>query len=145
MVEGLPVKPLRKVALERAKEWILDRLEHSDGLGAIFPPIIWSVVALKCLGYDDGSDQVRYCHEQLTALMIEEADSVRKILQAPEITDEHVVQVSNLIAQYRTDEYTREQARLYAANAKEAIAGIPGSTFRTSIEQLADFIVFRKK
>ena len=29
--------------------------QHSDGLGAIYPPIVWSIIALQCLGYDDDS------------------------------------------------------------------------------------------
>ena len=27
--------------------------------------MIWSIIALKCLGYDDDSPEVRYSHEQL--------------------------------------------------------------------------------
>ncbi|MBC7851936.1 MAG: squalene--hopene cyclase, partial [Pirellulaceae bacterium] len=65
-------RPLRKRALAAATEWMTSRFAHSDGLGAIFPPIIWSVIALKCLGYEDDSAEVRYNHEQLRALVIEE-------------------------------------------------------------------------
>ena len=36
----MPIKPSRDLALKRAERWILERLEGSDGLGAIFPPII---------------------------------------------------------------------------------------------------------
>ena len=32
---------------------------RSDGLGAIFPPIVWSIIALRCLGYADDSPEVR--------------------------------------------------------------------------------------
>ena len=38
-------------ALERLETWILERLVKSDGLGAIFPPIINTMLALRCLGY----------------------------------------------------------------------------------------------
>ena len=71
------VMPLRRLAVETAARWMIERFEGSDGLGAIFPPIVWSIVALKCLGYDDDSPQVRYCHEQLRGLMIEEDDTLR--------------------------------------------------------------------
>ena len=71
------IKPLRRRALKVAEKWMTDRFVGSDGLGAIFPPIIWSIVALKCLGYDDESPEVRFCHEQLEALMIEEGDAIR--------------------------------------------------------------------
>ena len=71
------LSPLRKRALGVAQDWMLDRFSESDGLGAIFPPIIWSVVALKCLGYDDASPEVSYCHRQLEELMIAEGGTIR--------------------------------------------------------------------
>ena len=71
------ITPLRGTSLRMAEQWMTDRFSGSDGLGAIFPPIIWSVVALKCLGYGDESPEVRYCHDQLDALCIQENDTVR--------------------------------------------------------------------
>ena len=69
--------PLRKRALEAAEAWMLERFAESQGLGAIFPPMIWSVIALRCLGYRDDSPEARYCHEHLEGLMIEEQDAIR--------------------------------------------------------------------
>jgi squalene-hopene/tetraprenyl-beta-curcumene cyclase len=74
-LEKRRIKPLRKRALHVATQWMTTRFAHSDGLGAIFPPIIWSIIALKCLGYDDESAEVRYNHEQLAGLTIEEETS----------------------------------------------------------------------
>src|SRR6185295_3782475 len=71
------IKPLRRRALKVAERWMTERFIGSDGLGAIFPPIIWSVIALKCLGYEDDSAEVRYNHEQLRALVIEEKFTAR--------------------------------------------------------------------
>ena len=71
------IKPLRKRALAAAKEWMLERFANSDGLGAIFPPIIWSVVALRCLGYEEDSEEVVECMNQLDALTIEEEKTAR--------------------------------------------------------------------
>jgi squalene-hopene/tetraprenyl-beta-curcumene cyclase len=76
-LEARRLVPLRKRSLSAAAEWMLSRFEHSDGLGAIFPPIIWSVIALKCLGYDDDSPQVRECFEQLDALVLEDDQAAR--------------------------------------------------------------------
>lgn len=70
-------RPLRQRALAAAKEWMTTRFAHSDGLGAIFPPIVWSIIALKCLGYDDDSVELRYNFDQLKALTIEEDDTIR--------------------------------------------------------------------
>ena len=43
--------PLRRQALKKAEQWILERLEGSDGLGAIYPAMMNSILALDCLGY----------------------------------------------------------------------------------------------
>jgi squalene-hopene/tetraprenyl-beta-curcumene cyclase len=67
----LGLLPLRRRALRAAEKWMLERFEGSDGLGAIFPPIVWSLVALRALGYDDDRPEVVYCHEQLEALVVE--------------------------------------------------------------------------
>jgi len=45
--------PLRKRAIAAAEAWMLARLESSDGLGAIFPAIVNTILALRCLGYSD--------------------------------------------------------------------------------------------
>ena len=76
-LEARRLVPLRKRGLAAASQWMLSRFEHSDGLGAIFPPIIWSVIALKCLGYDDDSPEVRYNFEQLDALVLEDDHAAR--------------------------------------------------------------------
>ncbi|MEI8374345.1 MAG: terpene cyclase/mutase family protein [Planctomycetota bacterium] len=60
----------RKRAIEAAKNWMLARFRESDGLGAIFPPIVFSTVALKALGYADDSPEVVECLKQLERLAI---------------------------------------------------------------------------
>ena len=35
--EAVHIRPLRKLALKRAEKWMLERLEMTDGLGAIYP------------------------------------------------------------------------------------------------------------
>jgi squalene-hopene/tetraprenyl-beta-curcumene cyclase len=69
--------PLRKRALAAAGKWMIERFEGSDGLGAIFPPMIWSTIALKCLGYADDSPQMKYCLERLRGLEIDENETIR--------------------------------------------------------------------
>jgi squalene-hopene/tetraprenyl-beta-curcumene cyclase len=50
-VEGHKWKPLRNKALRTAEEWMIARLEGSEGLGAIFPAIMNAILAMDCLGY----------------------------------------------------------------------------------------------
>jgi squalene-hopene/tetraprenyl-beta-curcumene cyclase len=65
----------RRPGVRAAHRWMIDHFEDSDGLGAIFPPMIYTVVALRCLGYEEGSAPVRWALEQLEDLLIEEEDS----------------------------------------------------------------------
>ncbi len=67
--------PWRRRAIRAATQWMLDRFERSDGLGAIFPPIVFSLVALRALGYDDNSPEVTYCFQQLKDLILEDPES----------------------------------------------------------------------
>ncbi|MCX6926835.1 MAG: squalene--hopene cyclase, partial [Verrucomicrobia bacterium] len=47
------IHPFRKRALRNAERWMIERFEGSDGLAAIFPAILNSIIALKALGYPD--------------------------------------------------------------------------------------------
>src|ERR1700733_2362394 len=38
--ERVHIRPLPKSAINRAKEWMLERFEKSDGLGAIYPAML---------------------------------------------------------------------------------------------------------
>lgn len=51
LYDRLPVHPFRQAALARAADWMLDHMKGSGGLGAIYPAMANSVVALRCLGY----------------------------------------------------------------------------------------------
>lgn len=77
LVESLGCNPFRKRAVQSAERWILDRLEKSDGLGAIFPPIIWTVIGLRCLGYAEDAPEVVNALRELEKLTIEEGETTR--------------------------------------------------------------------
>src|SRR5437016_1194365 len=48
----LGFRPLRRRALEEAERWMLERIgEGSDGLAAVFPAMLNSLIALRTLGY----------------------------------------------------------------------------------------------
>ncbi len=77
LLEACRIKPFRKLAVRRATAWMLERFADSDGLGAIFPPIIWSIVALRCLGYDEESPEVVSQLKELEKLTIREGNTAR--------------------------------------------------------------------
>ena len=54
---------------------MLKRFAGSDGLGTVYPPIVWSLVALRSLGYRDDSPEVAYCHKQLEELALRDERS----------------------------------------------------------------------
>src|SRR5262249_3791491 len=68
---------VRRAAVRRAADWMLAHFEDSDGVGAIFPPMIYTVISLRCLGYAADSPEMIYALKQLTDLMIEDGDRVR--------------------------------------------------------------------
>ncbi len=76
-LEKLPSILSRKKALERAEQWILERLQESDGLGAIFPPIVNCIFALRALGYGFDHPTVQQQVRELEKLEIEEDDLLR--------------------------------------------------------------------
>lgn len=52
LYERLPWKPTRKTALARARKWMLERLERSEGLATIYPAMMNSIFALLALNSD---------------------------------------------------------------------------------------------
>ncbi len=76
-VEALRIRPLRRRALRRAERWILERLEKSDGLGAIFPPIINTLMALRCHGYPMDHPVIEDQMHELEKLEIAEGSTLR--------------------------------------------------------------------
>lgn len=75
--ENLGIKPLRKRAVKKAYHWMKARFAKSDGLGAIFPPIIWTVIALKSLGEDENSPDIQNALNELKKLQIQEGNRIR--------------------------------------------------------------------
>lgn len=76
-LERASLTPLRRRALEAAEAWILEHLEESDGLGAILPPIINTVIALRSLGYSLEDPVLAGQVRELEKLEIEDEETLR--------------------------------------------------------------------
>ena len=62
--ERVHIRPLRTIAIRKAERWMLERFEKSDGLGAIYPAMLNSIVALRCLDYSlDDPQMIRAMDE----------------------------------------------------------------------------------
>ncbi len=77
LAEKCRLTPFREKGVKKAHNWMLDHFEHSAGLGAIFPPMVYALISLRVLGYPDDSPEVRRAWDELAALEIEEADTLR--------------------------------------------------------------------
>ena len=75
--ESLPWKPLRATSKARAERWMVERIEGSDGLGAIFPPIVNSIIAFLCQGYTQDHPHIVKAMKELEDLEIWEGDTLR--------------------------------------------------------------------
>jgi len=73
LAEAVHIRPLRKLALKHAEKWVLERLEMSDGLGAIYPAMLNAILALRCLGYSEDDPQVIRARDEFEKLGIERA------------------------------------------------------------------------
>ncbi len=76
-IENLRLKPLRRRALRKATRWIVEHLDKSGGLGAIFPPIINTIFAFRGLGHSADHPVIQSQLRALESLEIEEADTLR--------------------------------------------------------------------
>jgi squalene-hopene/tetraprenyl-beta-curcumene cyclase len=82
LVQRAGLTPLRRLALRRAEAWILGRAGQdgpaaTDGLGAIFPPMVYLQIALRGLGYTRDHPVIRRAERELDAFFIEDGDAIR--------------------------------------------------------------------
>jgi squalene-hopene/tetraprenyl-beta-curcumene cyclase len=66
--------PFRKRSIRLAEQWIARRMspQTTEGLGAIFPPMVYVQVAFKELGYTRDHPLIRQAEKDLDAFMIDE-------------------------------------------------------------------------
>ncbi len=76
--ESYPWKPLRQVALEKAERWMIERMgEGSDGLAAVFPAMLNSIIALKTLGYSDDNPILKKAVNDFEGLFVDDPEDFR--------------------------------------------------------------------
>jgi squalene-hopene/tetraprenyl-beta-curcumene cyclase len=71
LAERVHIRPLRKMALRKAEQWMLARFEKTDGLGAIYPAMLNAIVALRYLGYSADDPQVIRAMDEFEKLGID--------------------------------------------------------------------------
>jgi len=67
---------IRKAALRKCEHWMLERMKHADGLGAIYPPMQYSIMALDVLGYPENSAVRVEAVRQFESLMVDDGETL---------------------------------------------------------------------
>jgi squalene-hopene/tetraprenyl-beta-curcumene cyclase len=75
--EKLPWKPLRQRALREAKQWMLQHIERTDGLAAIYPAMMNSIFALLALGHGPDDPLTGREIKEFARFEIEDDDTIR--------------------------------------------------------------------
>jgi len=74
LAEGHEPKWLRARALREAERWMLERTRYSDGLGAIYPPMMYILMAFDVLGYDRNHPDFVEAHNQFMRLLTDDGE-----------------------------------------------------------------------
>ncbi|MCW5963656.1 MAG: squalene--hopene cyclase [Bryobacterales bacterium] len=69
-------RKIRQRAVQAAAAWALERTRNSDGLGAIYPPMMYWIMALDLLGYSRQSPEFIEAVAQFERLIVETEDSL---------------------------------------------------------------------
>jgi squalene-hopene/tetraprenyl-beta-curcumene cyclase len=77
LYEKLPWKPLRARALREAKSWLLEHIERTDGLAAIYPAMMNSIFALMALGHGPDDPLTSREIREFARFEIEQGDTIR--------------------------------------------------------------------
>ena len=65
-------KSLRQRAIRRAESWMLERTRYTDGLAAIYPPMMYVIMALDLLGYPKDHPDVREAEQHFLNLLVDD-------------------------------------------------------------------------
>lgn len=65
---------IRRKAIEQAQRWILAHLEKTDGLGAIYPPMMYAIMALDLLGYGPESRERKAAQAHFDNLRVDDGE-----------------------------------------------------------------------
>ncbi|HXM97934.1 MAG TPA: squalene--hopene cyclase [Candidatus Dormibacteraeota bacterium] len=77
LYEKFPWKPLRNRAIRESKQWMLEHMERTEGLAAIYPSMMNSIFALVALGHGPDDPLTWREIKEFAKFEIEEKDSIR--------------------------------------------------------------------
>jgi squalene-hopene/tetraprenyl-beta-curcumene cyclase len=77
LYEKFPWKPLRARALRESKQWMVEHMERSEGLAAIYPAMMNSIFALIALGHGPDDPVTWREIKEFSNFEIEEEETIR--------------------------------------------------------------------
>jgi squalene-hopene/tetraprenyl-beta-curcumene cyclase len=77
LYEKSPWKPFRQRAIREAQSWMLDHIERTEGLAAIYPAMMNSIFALMAFGYGPDDPLTLREIKEFSQFEIEERDTIR--------------------------------------------------------------------
>ena len=78
LLEPMHSKALRRRALEEAERWMIERIgEGSDGLAAVFPAMLNSIIALRALDYSKDHPLYQKALNDFAGLFVDDPDDFR--------------------------------------------------------------------
>jgi squalene-hopene/tetraprenyl-beta-curcumene cyclase len=69
-------REVQRAALRAAEKWMLDHTRYSEGLGAIYPSMMYLIMALESLGYPEDHPDRRQATQQFEDLLTEGDDTL---------------------------------------------------------------------
>jgi squalene-hopene/tetraprenyl-beta-curcumene cyclase len=76
--EDYQIRPFRRYALRVAERWMIERVgDGNDGLAAIFPAMLNSMIALRCLGYHPDHPLYRKAEGDFQDLFVDDEKGFR--------------------------------------------------------------------
>jgi len=74
----LGLRPMRRRALEKAERWMVERIgEGSDGLAAVYPAMLNSLIALRALGYSKTNPVYAKAERDFAGLFVDDPEDFR--------------------------------------------------------------------
>jgi squalene-hopene/tetraprenyl-beta-curcumene cyclase len=74
--ERHPVKAVRRYAIRKAEAWMLEHTRDSEGVGAIYPPMMYAVMAFDVLGYAREHPASVEARRQFDRLMVDNGEQL---------------------------------------------------------------------
>jgi squalene-hopene/tetraprenyl-beta-curcumene cyclase len=121
--ERRPIEPLRRRSLAAAERWIVERQERDGSWGGIQPPWVWSIVALRALGYPIDHPVLSLAFAGLDSFTVEDEAGRRvEACQSP-VWDTALATIALLDAGLPPGHDAIEKAALWLADREVVVRG----------------------